>query len=158
MYDGGSSDFIVNGMVWIFWIILIGGGILGYLGRTDENGGTRPLTAPPIIQELREGKVTVGYIDDPQESIDVAIEVEDETVKLKKEIELLKLRKQLNELKEEASINPQQTSLVNDCVAALVGLGHKKSEARSKANKYFVKNPDTKTVDEFITGVFQNEN
>ena len=158
MYDGGLSDIIVNGMIWIFWIILIGGGILGYLGRTDQNGGTRPLTAPPIIQELREGKLTVGYIDDPQESIDVVIEVEDETVKLKKEIELLKLRKQLNELKEEASINPQQTSLVDDCVAALVGLGHKKSEARSKANKYFVKNPDTKTVDEFITGVFQNEN
>ena len=66
--------------------------------------------------------------------------------------------KQLKELKEEASINPQQTSLINDCVAALVGLGHKKSEARSKVNKYFVKNPDTKTVDEFITGVFQNEN
>ena len=158
MYDGGLSDIIVNGMIWIFWIILIGGGILGYLGRTDQNGGTRPLTAPPILQELKEGKLTLGYIDDPQESIDVVVQVEDERQELKKEIELLKLKKQLRELKEEESINPQQTSLINDCVAALVGLGHKKSEARSKANKYFVKNPNTKTVDEFITGVFQNEN
>ena len=158
MYDGGLSDFIVNGMVWIFWIVLIGGAFLGYLGRTDQNGSTRPLKAPPILQELKEGKLTLGYIDDPQESIDVVVQGEDETGKLKKEIELLKLKKQLKELKEEASINPQQTSLINDCVAALVGLGHKKSEARSKVNKYFVKNPDTKTVDEFITGVFQNEN
>ena len=155
MYDGGLSDIIVNGMIWIFWIILIGGGILGYLGRTDQNGGTRPLTAPPILQELKEGKLTLGYIDDPQESIDVVVQVEDERQELKKEIELLKLKKQLRELKEEESINPQQTSLINDCVAALVGLGHKKSEARSKANKYFVKNPNTKTVDEFISGVFQ---
>ena len=85
MYDGGLSDFIVNGMVWTFWIVLIGGGILGYLGRTDQNGSTRPLTAPPILQELKEGKLTVGYIDDPQQSIDVVVQVEDERQELKKE-------------------------------------------------------------------------
>lgn len=157
MYDGGLSDFIVTGMVWIFWIVLIGGGILGYLGRIDPQTGVKPLQAPDVIQELKDGKLQLGYIESNEPEAVIVIE-EDEVSKLKKEIELLKLKKQLRQLKEEDSISPKQASLINDCVEALVGLGHKKSEARSKANKYFVNNPNTKTVDEFITGVFQNEN
>jgi len=37
----------------------------------------------------------------------------------------------------------------------LVSLGEKRSAARSKTNKYFADNPETKTVDEFISGVFK---
>tara|TARA_Y100000004_G_scaffold90200_2_gene101160 strand:+ start:30 stop:464 length:435 start_codon:yes stop_codon:yes gene_type:complete len=45
--------------------------------------------------------------------------------------------------------------LIKDCVETLVGLGEKKSIARATVNKYFVDNPNTKTVDQFIQGVFK---
>tara|TARA_Y100000004_G_scaffold143319_1_gene163039 strand:+ start:170 stop:523 length:354 start_codon:yes stop_codon:yes gene_type:complete len=46
-------------------------------------------------------------------------------------------------------------SLIQDCIDILIALGEKKSIARATVNKYFANNPKTKTVDEFIKGVFQ---
>lgn len=50
---------------------------------------------------------------------------------------------------------PKQDALIQDCILALEGLGEKRSAARSTVNRYFNSNPNTKTVDEFIGGVFQ---
>lgn len=45
--------------------------------------------------------------------------------------------------------------LIKDCVDTLVGLGEKRSVARATVNKYFTSNPNTESVEEFISGVFQ---
>ena len=49
---------------------------------------------------------------------------------------------------------PSEGTLYNDCVAALVGLGEKKSKARMIAGQTFAKH-NPKTLDEFITLVFK---
>jgi len=45
--------------------------------------------------------------------------------------------------------------LYEDCVATLVGLGYKKAEAKKETLRFLQSNPNTKTVEDFITGVFQ---
>lgn len=81
--------------------------------------------------------------------------------------ELKQLRKQLAELKArqvhasnsknkpKPKPKPKENTLIQDCISALEGLGEKKSVARATVNKYFTSNPDTKSVDEFIAGVFK---
>ena len=74
--------------------------------------------------------------------------------RLRNKVARLKLEKELSKLQE-----PQEPTvsnhLISDCIDALVTLGEKKSQARAKVNKYFLNNPNTKTVDQFISGVFQ---
>ena len=48
----------------------------------------------------------------------------------------------------------QDSELIQECIAALVALGEKKSTARSTTNKYFINNPNTKTVEQFIGEVY----
>lgn len=45
--------------------------------------------------------------------------------------------------------------LLEECVGCLVSLGEKKTAARKIVKDFFMKNPNTKTVDEFINGVFK---
>ena len=111
-------------------------------------------------------KFDLGYVrkDEPSQTFKGIIE-EDELETLKKEVEIAKLRKQLVELKarqvhapnsknkpkDQVDVNP----IIKDCIDALVSMGEKKSVARATVNKYFASNPNTKTVEEFITGVFK---
>ena len=74
---------------------------------------------------------------------------------LKAEIAQLKKQKQQPKPKPKPKAKEEDTGLINDCIATLVGLGEKKSVARATVNKYFVSHPDTKSIDEFISGVFQ---
>ena len=124
--------------------------------KTD---GTKPFT----------DKFELGYIEDyPVEQTDTVTPVSenyDELKALKREVEIAKLRKQLVELKarqvhapnsknkpkDQVDVNP----IIKDCIDALVSMGEKKSVARATVNKYFASNPNTKTVEEFITGVFK---
>lgn len=113
-------------------------------------------------------KFDLGYIDDVKPSTVARPSVatkDDELKVLKREVEIAKLRKQLVELKarqvhapnsknkpkDQVDVNP----IVKDCIDALVSMGEKKSVARATVNKYFASNPNTKTVEEFITGVFK---
>ena len=48
----------------------------------------------------------------------------------------------------------QNSELIQECIAALVSLGEKKSVAKSTTNNYFTNNPNTKSVEEFIAGVY----
>jgi hypothetical protein len=113
-------------------------------------------------------KFDLGYIDDVKPSTVVrhsAATKDDELESLKKQIEIAKLRKELvklkarqvhatnskNKPKDQVDVNP----IIKDCIDALVSMGEKKSVARATVNKYFASNPNTKTVEEFITGVFK---
>lgn len=75
--------------------------------------------------------------------------------RLRNKVARMKLERELEKLEgtrqEPAKVNP----LIPECIEALVALGEKKSVARAKVNKFFVDNPNVKTVDQFIAGVFQ---
>lgn len=91
----------------------------------------------------------LGYIDDNDSSdkVEVAIEEKDELQELRRQVEIAKLKKQLAEL-EEPSFDE---ALFNDCVDALTGLGTPARKAKAEAQNIFEKNPNIKTVQEFIT-------
>ena len=75
---------------------------------------------------------------------------------MRNKIAKLKLEKQLSKLTESNTVAKTiDSALVNDCINSLVALGEKKTDAKKQVEKYFSTNPNTKTVDEFISGVFQ---
>ena len=79
-----------------------------------------------------------------------------ETAKLRKQLAELKARQvhapnSKNKPKDQVDVNP----IIKDCIDALVSMGEKKPVAKATVNKYFASNPNTKTVEEFITGVFK---
>lgn len=98
------------------------------------------------------------------ERIDTGIRLSDnhdyslEISQLKREINALKTKERPQVVKQPTVAKLKEsdnTGLIQDCIDTLIGLGEKKSVARSTVNKYFVNNPNTKTVDEFIAGVFK---
>jgi hypothetical protein len=107
----------------------------------------------------------LGYMENNNQNTTTGKQEEDELKVLKREIEIAKLRKELvklkarqvhapnskNKPKDQVDVNP----IIKDCIDALVSMGEKKSVARATVNKYFASNPNTKTVEEFITGVFK---
>ncbi len=109
-------------------------------------------------------KIPLGYIDDSYIPVTMSVQ-EDELKSLEREVKIAKLREQLvrlkanqvhapnskNKPKDQSDVN----SIVKECVDALVSMGENKSVAISTVNKYFTSNPNTKTVEEFIAGVFK---
>ena len=90
----------------------------------------------------------LGYIrdDKPSQTLEVVAE-EDELKELKRQVEIAKLRKQLKELQDPTSDN----NLMKDCVDAITALGTPARKAKTEAQTIFQKNPNIKTVQEFIT-------
>ena len=115
-------------------------------------------------------KFQIGYIDDnvPQNIqqeviLEAELVEEDELKKLKKQLEIAKLKKQLRELSEPKPVKQQvkqppvkkvqkkDNPLLADCVSALVGLGTPVRKAKAEVQIIFERNPNIKTVQEFIT-------
>ena len=71
----------------------------------------------------------------------------------------MKLKKQMDQLQQPSQAKPkaktQVNPLITDCIDAMVAMGEKKSAARATVNKYFANNPNTNSVEGFISGVFQ---
>ncbi len=81
--------------------------------------------------------------------------------KLKNSIAMMKLKRELEELKRtEQPTQAGQThsnqlnELIGDCEAALVALGYKNTDAKKLTKNFFIQNPNTKSIDEFLDGVF----
>jgi len=98
----------------------------------------------------------LGYINEPKlkpiESPSPTPEVKNtfqhnEVEDLKRKIEILKLKKELEELQKPSF----DSALFNDCVDALVALGSPARKAKAEVQNTFEKNPNTQTVQEFIT-------
>ena len=71
--------------------------------------------------------------------------------------ELIKTKKPKTKKAKAKKSKPKKveaSDLIQECISALVGLGEKKSVARSMTNKYFLNNPNTKTVEQFIGEVY----
>ena len=139
------SSLLATLICWAFFFILIGGGVFGFLTSA------KPLKLPDILQDLKDDKIQLGYIDEVTPSVEITDG--DELSQLKKQVEILKLRKQLEQLKDECSspTNNPTKKLMADCTEALVSLGVPKRKARAEADVVMQSNSNIKTVKEFIT-------
>jgi len=95
-------------------------------------------------------KFDLGYIEDKpvaQNYSQVTVAEEyDELKDLKRKVEIEKLKKQLRELQKPVF----DDDLFRDCVDALTGLGTSPRKAKAETQVLFEKNPNIKTVQEFI--------
>ena len=121
---------------------------------------------PDSVKPLKiPDKFEIGYIEDnnPLAETSQLVQEYDELKDLERQVKIKKLKKQLKEMDEpktktrpkKVETKQQVNPLITECVQALVGMGEKQSVARSTVNKYFVNNPNTKSVEDFISGVFK---
>ena len=122
---------------------IVGSCVFGYIAINFFVGLFSP-EAKPLSDRFE-----LGYIDDNDSNgkVEVAIEEKDELQELRRQVEIAKLKKQLSEL-EEPSFDKV---LFKDCVDALTGLGTPARKAKAEAQTILEKNPNIKTVQEFIT-------
>lgn len=107
-------------------------------------------------------KFELGYIEEdvlPAIPIQAqVVEEYDELKDLKRQVEIAKLRQQLHDLNNPNPLTkptqkPKRTkpAIFDDCVSALTGLGTPARKAKAEAQNIFDRNPNIKTVQDFIT-------
>jgi hypothetical protein len=111
-------------------------------------------------------KFDLGYIEDyPLEpNATVVVDDYDELKDLERQVKIAKLKKQLQDLnkppepkqtkKKAPKQQPKQPSkpaIFDDCVSALIGLGTPVRKAKAEVQNIFDRNPNIKTVQQFIT-------
>lgn len=111
-------------------------------------------------------KFDLGYIEDyPLEpNATVVVNDYDELKDLERQVKIAKLKKQLQELNKppepkqtqkkapkQQPQKPTKPAIFDDCVSALVGLGTPVRKAKAEVQNIFDRNPNIKTVQEFIT-------
>ena len=138
------ANVIAFGLSCFFAMMFIGGYLLG------------PDHVPPL---KIDDKFDLGYIrDDKPSTLETSSNTQYyatlESVEIKQKKKKKKNKKKKPVQKPAISPAPPKP-IVNECIEAMIALGEKKSQARATVNKYFVSNPKTKTVDEFISGVFK---
>ncbi len=100
-------------------------------------------------------------------TLDPKVQIQNEKLeiqKLRNKYARMKVEQQIADLKNKPTKQPvkkkdisgtQSNPLISECINSLVALGETKSVARATVREYFANNPNTKTVDEFIKGVFE---
>ena len=107
-------------------------------------------------------KFELGYIEEdvlPTSPVEVqVIDEYDELKDLERQVKIAKLKKQLHDInnpkpsaKPAKSSKPSKPAIFDDCVSALTGLGTPARKAKAEAEVIFERNPNIKTVQEFIT-------
>jgi len=106
-------------------------------------------------------KFELGYIEDSpieQNVLEPVVEEYDELKDLERKVKIAKLKKQLDDInnpkpsvKPDKKSKPSKPAIFDDCVSALAGLGTPARKAKAEAQVIFEKNPNIKTVQEFIT-------
>lgn len=108
-------------------------------------------------------KFDLGYIEDrPLEVLEPIkptikvkqVEEYDELKDLERQVKIAKLKKQLHDLNNPESpkeSKPSKSPIFDDCVSALTALGSPARKAKAEAQVIFDRNPNIKTVQEFIT-------
>lgn len=106
-------------------------------------------------------KFELGYIEDSpveQNVLEPVVEEYDELKDLERKVKIAKLKKQLHDInnpkpsvKPDKKSKPSKPAVFDDCISALTGLGTPARKAKAEAQVIFEKNPNIKTVQEFIT-------
>lgn len=132
-------------------------GICFFIGLlAGDKLGIEPLKIPD--------KVDIGYINDYNyvtAKTSRPIDLEKlEIQQLRHKLDRMRIEKQIKDLQKKSSDDKkkkrcEQNPLMKECVDVLVSMGEKKQIAIETVNKYFKNNPNTKTANEFILGVFK---
>ncbi len=107
-------------------------------------------------------KFELGYIEEdvlPVTPVQIQVAEEyDELKDLERQVKIAKLKKQLYDInnpkppiKPTKRSKPIKPAIFDDCVSALIGLGTPARKAKAETQIIFGKNPNIKTVQEFIT-------
>tara|TARA_B100002019_G_scaffold287451_1_gene299481 strand:- start:663 stop:1115 length:453 start_codon:yes stop_codon:yes gene_type:complete len=107
-------------------------------------------------------KFELGYIEEdisPVSPVEIEVVDEyDELKDLKRQVEIAKLKQQLHDLnnpkppiKPTQRPKPTKPAIFDDCVSALTGLGTPARKAKAEVQNIFDRNPNIKTVQDFIT-------
>ena len=107
-------------------------------------------------------KFELGYIEEDAPSVmpvqTQVVEEYDELKDLKRQVEIAKLKQQLHDLnnpkppiKPTQKPKPTKPAIFDDCVDALVALGTPARKAKAEVQNIFDRNPNIKTVQDFIT-------
>lgn len=111
-------------------------GICFFIGVCCDNEKIKPLTIPE--------KFDIGYINDCPISNYIELE--------KDKIQPEKTKKNTSKTIKDIQ---QPNNLIEECITALVSLGEKRAVAKSIVNNYFINNPTTQSIEQFISGVFK---
>ena len=107
-------------------------------------------------------KFDIGYIESDEPV--VVIEQPKKKKKKKKKSKKAKLKSKAQpkpKPKPKAKPKPEPVkptvddALMRDCCSALVSLGTSRSESKRAAKEFLLSNPDIKTVEQFIEGIFK---
>lgn len=112
---------------------------LGYITEEEAVVETQPKPVDTTKEQLQQ------------------VKLQQEIIKLKKaQLELKQMQEKpvKNKPVKQKAVKPANT-LVQDCISALVNMGEHRSSARRIVNKFLAENPQTKTVEQFIVGVFK---
>ena len=114
--------------------------------------GTKPISDRFELGYVEDYPVEQNYLEA------VIVDEYDELKDLKRQVEIAKLKQQLHDLnnpkppiKPTERPKPTKPAIFDDCISALVGLGTPTRKAKAEAQIIFDKNPNIKTVQEFIT-------
>ncbi len=153
--DGETAFFLGSFVAYLLGVIVIVSFIYGML-----NKNVKPLTFSDeieigIIKDKPAPIQKTRSVPRPQPIATQVVNVEEDELKvLKRKVEIAKLKKQLHDLnnpKPPKESKPSKPPIFNDCVSALTTLGSPVRKAKAEAQNIFDRNPNIKTVQEFIT-------
>lgn len=110
-------------------------------------GYIEDIVEPPVEQKRRTPRKKSPKVEDED------IEIKE----LERQVKIAKLKKQLHDLKnpkpsiKEVKTKVSKPAIFDDCVSALTGLGTPVRKAKAETQVIFEKNPNIKTVQDFIT-------
>lgn len=114
--------------------------------------GTKPISDRFELGYVEDYPVEQNYLEA------VVVEEYDELKDLKRQVEIAKLKQQLHDLnnpkppiKPTQRPKPTKPAIFDDCASALIGLGTPARKAKAEVQNIFDRNPNIKTVQEFIT-------
>lgn len=141
-------------------------GICFFIGLIyGEEGGIKPLRLSGKVGDIDDQNLFAVATGNEEYlaahcTLDPNMEIQNERLeiqRLKNKLARMKVEQQIADLKSKLAkqYTKQNNPLIAECIDALVALGEKTSVARSLVNQYFINNPDTHSVEEFIQGVFK---
>jgi hypothetical protein len=114
--------------------------------------GTKPISDRFELGYVEDYPVEQNYLEA------VVVDEYDELKDLKRQVEIAKLKQQLRDLnnpkppiKPTQRPKPTKPAIFDDCVSALAGLGTPARKAKAEVQNIFDRNPNIKTVQQFIT-------
>lgn len=153
------AAFLGYGGLLLFIICFLYGCVVG------EEGGVEPVNFSNSVKSLpidEQDMYAIATGDEEYLAAHCTFDTKEELRREKEDLQRMrnkvarmKLQKQMGQLQQPSQAKPKVNPLVTDCIDAMVAMGEKKSAARATVNKYFANNPNTNSIEDFLSGVFK---